>query len=203
MKNKKKPENTTETTRENPLTFLAMAMGGGVGSAIESQEKAGQGLFVNSGTLPTKMSPEDKVTMEKVGCVFHGEAEGDPLFQYVTLPEGWKKERTGHSMWSKLVDQKGRKRAMIFYKAAFYDRDANLSLTTRYSYKADYEHRRVHNEAICHITDADKVIHTTPPVMIIGEQKDYLAQEEADRRAKIWLDAEYPEWKDPSAYWAE
>ena len=66
--------------------------------------------------------------MEAWGIVFLGPVPNDALFQYVTLPEGWHKQPTEHSMWSHLLDDKDRKRASIFYKAAFYDRSAQLHL---------------------------------------------------------------------------
>jgi len=62
-----------------------------------------------------------------MGIVF-GE-KVDDLFTSVTLPEGWHKEATEHAMWSKLIDDQGRERASIFYKAAFYDRSAFMSIT--------------------------------------------------------------------------
>jgi hypothetical protein len=60
----------------------------------------------------------------------------------VKLPEGWHIKATDHSMWSNLVDDKGRNRASIFYKAAFYDREAFLSFNRRFSMSyiiADYD----------------------------------------------------------------
>lgn len=52
---------------------------------------------------------------------------GDLFFE-VELPEGWRIEPTDHSMWTKLVDALGYERAMIFYKAAFYDRSAHMNI---------------------------------------------------------------------------
>lgn len=37
-------------------------------------------------------------------------------------------------MWSYLVDELGRRRGAIFYKAAFYDRDAFMRLESHYGY---------------------------------------------------------------------
>ena len=45
----------------------------------------------------------------------------------VKLPAGWKKQATDHSMWSKLLDESGAVVASIFYKAAFYDRIAEMN----------------------------------------------------------------------------
>ncbi len=90
---------------------------------IEAQEARGQQQFVNTSTLPIEVR---NGTYEA-----HGITVGEPvddLFVSVTLPDGWKKVPTSHSMWSDLIDEQGRVRASIFYKAAFYDRSAFASL---------------------------------------------------------------------------
>lgn len=97
---------------------------------IEKQEAQGQRSFVASDTLPTKIFGDGRAELEAAGVEFIGPVEGDRMFQYVKLPAGWKKEPTDHSMWSKLVDDQGRERGAIFYKAAFYDRSAHMSVTT-------------------------------------------------------------------------
>lgn len=124
----KAPTNTTKQTQEYPEGFLQVAMTVGTGNAIEIQEARGQTEFVNSETLPTQMGREDQQALEQAGFKFLGAVPGDPIFQYVEMPAGWKKVATDHAMWSNLVDDKGRVRASIFYKAAFYDRDAFLRL---------------------------------------------------------------------------
>lgn len=121
------PENTTEAVRRDPSLMLAASMGGGVGRAVEDQERSGQGSFVASDTLPADMRG-DVDGLKAAGVVFGELVEGDPLFRYVTLPPGWTKEPTEHSMWSRLFDDRGNERAMVFYKAAFYDRSAFLSI---------------------------------------------------------------------------
>lgn len=115
------PFNTTREANENPLGILAEAMIFGGSESIYRQEAQGQQSFVNSETLPTEMGADDRKTLEKSGVKFNEKVKDDEMFQYVELPTGWKKMPTDHSMWSKLVDEKGRERAAIFYKAAFYD----------------------------------------------------------------------------------
>src|SRR5262249_23103348 len=95
---------------------------------IEAQEAAGQAMLCLSSTLP-KECP--RAELEAYGVTF-GDAQDD-LFVKVTLPAGWKKQATDHSMHSDLLDDKGRKRASIFYKAAFYDRRADMHLVRRFS----------------------------------------------------------------------
>lgn len=45
---------------------------------------------------------------------------------------------TEHSMWSKLIDSDGLERASVFYKAAFYDRNAHITVNQRFSIAVDY-----------------------------------------------------------------
>jgi len=103
-------------------------------NGILKQEKEGQKSFINSTTLPTQLGgfSQDQFSVKKqletFGVIFKGPVPDDELFQYVILPAGWKKVETDHSMWSKLLNEKGKEIASIFYKAAFYDRDAFLSL---------------------------------------------------------------------------
>jgi hypothetical protein len=59
------------------------------------------------------------------------------MFRPATLPEGWRREGSDHAMWSHIVDDQGRKRASIFYKAAFYDRGAHMSLVSPTSRLSD------------------------------------------------------------------
>lgn len=103
--------------------FVAATTPGG----IEAQERRGQAEQAKSETLPIKGTDGDnRKTFEALGFVFGSKV--DALFVNVTFPPGWRKNPTDHSMWTELLDDKGNKRAMIFYKAAFYDRHAEVHL---------------------------------------------------------------------------
>jgi len=138
----KKPKNTVTNTTKEALTDHGMREfivferdGGGRGAAIEHQEKRGQQEAVKSDTLPTRgLNHSAFVAM---GIKIGKPVPGDSLFTFVELPKGWKKQPTDHTMYSDVVDEKGRKRASFFYKAAYYDRDANIYPTLRY--EATYE----------------------------------------------------------------
>ncbi len=99
---------------------------GGNPRAIEAQEKRGQEELINSEQLPCECKKEDKEKLESLGVKFGKPLENDPLFCNALLPKGWKKEGSDHDMWSYLVDDKGKRCASIFYKAAFYDRKAHI-----------------------------------------------------------------------------
>ena len=100
----------------------------GMPGMIEASESRGQRELVSSTQLPTQVRG-DKQRLIDAGVVFGEQCKGDKLFCEATLPPGWKKEATDHSMWSKLVDADGVERASIFYKAAFYDRAAFMNVS--------------------------------------------------------------------------
>jgi hypothetical protein len=185
---------------------------------IEAQEARGQRDFVASTTLPIECNGCTREQIEQMGVVF-----GDPvddLFVNAQLPDGWQKKPTEHSMWSDIVDDRGRRRAAIFYKAAFYDRSAHISLERRFSCSAepvcgyaspDYRKHEWH-AVVC---DCGKVIWQTPhklepepeyhddkenreALIVWGGKRDELR-----KAATAWLDKNYPNWKDPLAYWDE
>ncbi len=106
--------------------FLENLMAAATPGGIEKQEAQGQKHFVASESLPRKCPKHE---LEKLGFVFGENIDGDSgLFVQVKMPKGWKKRATNHSMWSELLDDTGKVRASIFYKAAFYDKDAFLTL---------------------------------------------------------------------------
>lgn len=102
-------------------------LGGGSPREIVAQEARGQSELVNSAALPTQIRG-DRAILESAGVIFGEPNPEDPLFCDVTLPAGWMKRSTEHPLWSDLVDDQGTVRARIFYKAAFYDRDAFMSI---------------------------------------------------------------------------
>lgn len=108
-------------------TLDAQMRGKNPTDGVLDQEAADQRDFVSSDTLPANLRgtmPDPKAFLTTLGFKFGDTVPGDDLFQYVTLPEGWRKVATDHSMWSSVVDEKGRERLSVFYKAPFYDRDA-------------------------------------------------------------------------------
>lgn len=117
------------------LLLLADAMGGGgSNAAIQRQEKQAQTEFVNSTVIPTKLNSGTEEDLTALGFKLGEQVTGDRLFRHAELPDGWKREGSDHDMWSYIVDGLGRRRCSVFFKGAFYDRDAFLSIDTVYGY---------------------------------------------------------------------
>jgi hypothetical protein len=181
---------------------------GGNPNAIENQEAEGQKELVNSDVLPVdidKYSKYDgKEILENLGFKFLGVVEGDEIFQNVEFPNGWKKEPTDHSMHSNLVDDKGRIRGNIFYKAAFYDRSAHMNLKCRYNYEFDYEAEEKNGIITSHAKDYDgTVIFSTESEIKKEGEARYTLSEKHNNIVKEWLDKNYTDWKNPEKYWNE
>lgn len=118
---------------EDPQTFIldtlaTVLSGGKPEDVILEQEARGQRKLVASDLLPTEMLRCSESDIEALGIELGDVVEDDPLFRYAKLPEGWTKRPTDHDMWSEVVDADGTPRIAIFYKAAFYDRRAHMSL---------------------------------------------------------------------------
>jgi hypothetical protein len=106
------------------VNFLVAITPGG----IEAQEKRGQVAQAVVSTLPRK-GTHDRAPWEALGFKFGAvDNNSDKLFVEVEFPPGWYKRPTDHSLWTDVIDDKGRKRASIFYKAAFHDCDAFVRL---------------------------------------------------------------------------
>jgi hypothetical protein len=192
MNNKRTITNTTKVVKENPLAYVFPL---GAKGGIERQEKQGQDELVHSDVLPTKISPEDKKILEKAGVVFLHTNQDDKLFQTVELPKIWRILPTSHSMWSNLVDNKDRIRASIFYKASFYDREAFLRCTTRYT----VQYFDTHFSAV----DGDIVLFkgrewkNNPAGGIVHDGSFSASREDCEK----YLTTYYPNWRNPAAYW--
>ena len=128
-------ENTSD---RDPLLHLAGAWGGEdrISNYITEMESAGQSQLVHSDRLPTDTHGTDDA-FTALGFTFGEPDAGDPMFRPATLPEGWTRQGSDHAMWSYLLDDKGRKRVSIFYKAAFYDRSAHMSVVNPASVISD------------------------------------------------------------------
>jgi hypothetical protein len=127
---------TPESREAFGLAAIAVAMSGqSTDSLVEAQEKRGQQQLIHSDRLPTVMH-DPREAFEAVGFTFGEPDPRDRLFAPATLPDRWKREGSDHAMWSYILDQLGRRRVSMFYKAAFYDRDAFMSLNTVYGYVA-------------------------------------------------------------------
>lgn len=212
------PVRPRNTSKDLPGAAALLLTGTGY---IEAQEARGAQEAVESHTLPT---PNARVReqYETLGFVFGEPFADDPLFCFVTMPQGWTKCRTNHSMHNDIVDAAGNVRGSFFYKAAFYDRKADLyAPNIRYRIREHYDgprtedsydrHKVVHYEVI-DTARADTVLHTVSrrvnavPPSKGGDHQAFWSEreqltEQVFAECKVWLTDHFPDWTNPAAYW--
>lgn len=187
----------------NLKNFMAAITPGG----IEAQEKAGQMEQAEKQTLPFDLGQRFNGTVEEarkpweaLGFKF---GKRDDLFTEAVFPAGWKKVPTDHDMWTDLVDDKGRKRGGIFYKAAFYDQRAHARLSTRFAVRETYEGpKAIRVEDACGIVKHEIAGKETNGLQGDDFNKAYDFNRAALKEVEAWLTANYPDWQNPVAYWS-
>lgn len=206
--------------------------------AIENQERRGQRSVVRNNRLPKKLNDNSvprevswngvdhlmeleeknriiiqnninytKQQYERMGITIVD--EHDDLFWNVILPEGWKIKATDHLMWNNLFDNKGRKRANFFYKAAFYDRDAFINFDTRYhitvghvaDINSDYQiWKNSDYQGI--VEDGEEIIFSTECIPVTGSYDgDDKVKDTLQKKLYKYMEENYPNYRDINAYW--
>jgi hypothetical protein len=168
----------------------------GLPGMIEASESAGQAALVESESLPSQIS--GRATFEALGFTFGQPYPDDKNFLPATLPAGWSKRSTDHAMWSEIVDEKGRVRAGVFYKAAFYDRRAHMSLRGRYRINAEYS--RGYTSVRVDVKADDAEIFRTE-TFTGTDRQCFEAEDRLRAVAREWLTMNRPGWDDPIKQW--
>jgi hypothetical protein len=220
----------TDTSKQHPAIFLMEAAvayrnGGDASNAILDQESRGQRELVAAAgsLLPATGTINDsggtwfeETPMEELwklyGVKIGEPVEGDEIWVRAELPQGWHILATDHSMWTKLVDNKGRIRARIFYKAASYDREAFIQPERRFAASTRYEEEGDRTSPCFGIVlDNDREVRRLGPFSNdYGERPKHGTKYFDDWKsgyqkglaaAEAWLTENYPDWNTIWAYW--
>lgn len=179
----------TNTSKELPELMLAEMVMRGSSNAIERQEATGQRELCNSQMLPVKGGMYARYSTNDIlrswGVVLGDPCTDDELFRPCQLPDGWSIKPTGRSMWSGLLDERGRQRASIFYKAAFYDRKAHIILLGRYRIDAYSLWKREDDFRQACVKDGDSVVFTSSKHPC--RYDEYRAVDDATKECADWL----------------
>jgi hypothetical protein len=206
--------NTSSEVRRDPLTTFVKAV---MPNGIEAMEKQGQVEFVTSDILPTEIQDpwvNDNVKgsgrkiLEAWGFTFGKVVGGDTIFTQAKLPPGWTKRGSDHDMWSHILDEQGRERCSIFYKAAFYDRSAHMGISNRYRTDIEYEDEKLRQGGRSRglAKEGTRVIFTgewhSNPTEGTDHERKYGAYEAAQKDAREWFKANIPadlteQWSKP------
>jgi len=208
--------------------LLDMFSGVKPGDAIVAQEAREQSRMVAASRLPKECDrfwrgrDPIKTTETYAELGIKVLSEYDDLFFNVELPAGWTLKPSDHSMWSYLYDEKNRKRLSVFYKGAFYDRNAHAGVVSRFQYrtigaddslaKTKYEYKTWEDTMSLPVFGAvfmdEKMIWSTEEKAIDPETKDRGVVWSYDslktkllKECHNWLNTNYPKWEDAKAQW--
>lgn len=164
----------------------------------------GEQSYLDSDTLPTGIwpyHPGGHSVLEAQGVKFLGPVPNDPLFQFVELPQGWRRLPFNKNGWSDLVDEKGRARAgVVFFPVGGHYRMAYYSLSCRYA----LSYCVLDGVEVAVALDGNTVIYVPPIPTIPPDESE---RERVERYAasaaavKEWFKLHLPNWCDPGAYW--
>lgn len=187
---------------------------------IERQEVQKQEDLVKQEQLPIKLGSPKEI-FEKLGFKFGKQI--DKMLQHGTLPDGWKKVRDpGHSMYSYVLDEKGRRRWTIFFKGAYYDYEAfGWGLDHRFVVRVEKDYKfegkgprpiwgEVQDNGVLFDPKAKEGKYVTPKIVYRSKEDRFTPKDWADsdrvekmvrQEMELWISAKYPKHEDPTAYW--
>lgn len=124
---KKQAQRPVTHTTDEVRGRVEGAMSRGSPGRLVVPKRQGQRELSQSDELPTEMHPS-RAAFEKLGFKFGAPVKGQELLTEAELPKGWRREGLSFQRWSYLLDENGKKRVAIFYKAAAYDLRASMYL---------------------------------------------------------------------------
>jgi hypothetical protein len=176
--------------------------------AVLQEEIMGQTRIAGQDRLPLDMNGIPRAAIESLGFVFG--APIDDLFVAVTFPPGWTTRADGQALYTHLIDAQGHKRATVFYKAALYDRRADMDWLTRFRVNGysgcdaqgvpDPSHEATHVQV--NVTDRGQSMRTFG-AWAARDPARFPIADACREEARAWLTDEHPDWKNPLAYWDE
>ncbi len=148
--------------------------------------------------FPRKMRP-NRETFEKIGFTFEKSNVKNKI--KVFLPENWTvKEENGTSRY--FFDEKNRLRGEILneYRSLYCHFKGELCLRRRFNPSYKYKNKNdINSTVIVFIEDSDENM-----ICKIGECRNVYGSEkfnELMKKAREYLDRNYPDWENPVNYW--
>ena len=202
---KRTKRQVTNTLELPPSELLRLMLKHGATPVVEGMEAEGQRELVAANGASLPVAGSDHPCFAKMGILFGDSLDG--VLREATLPLGWRlRPSVEHVMWTDLLDAQGRKRARIFYKAAFYDRHAELQPTVRYSAGIEYQGEfgkvgESHRGFVFDNATNAEVFSTKTLRREEKSDRTLLKTDALRKETAQWISEHFPEHADPSAYW--
>jgi len=158
-------------------------------------------LITSGAAIPFNMSDEQRIALERTGLVFGEPVEDDYTLIHVDLSPGWRvvaNQCEDHTHFD-MLDVDGRRRAIIGYEPARGREYVFTHVLRRFTIQKQSEAIGEHIAYVVRDAVTGGTIHTatewTPVTGYIG------ACESALHEAILWLEKDYPDFRDFAAYW--
>jgi hypothetical protein len=198
--------------RHNTLDAIENLAGSLTPDGIDRLKVQKRSIFLESDMLPIEFNIGTKESLESFGVIFCDKV--DDLFYRVELPPDWLKKPKIDIEWSCLIDDSGRKRATIFYNGSLASGGpiAFVNITPVFlhslepisKFGIDSECGKWHyviRRADLKVWVSNE-IEPEPWYKSQQEKNQWTKQIESfESKAIQWLDTNYPEWKNETAYW--
>jgi hypothetical protein len=165
----------------------------------------GQNLIQISKLIPKNMQNQKEI-FEELGFRFYSFAPNEKMYSTI-LPEGWDLKPTQNVLWTKIVDDNGFTRGLIYYNAV--KNTSSVSLRNRYGIHTQTTTTNTPEgivvEKRVYFGDEENMLHIAGYVGAnLNEEnaEEKLAQSEMFKKvAKDYADRKYPGWEDVRLYW--
>ena len=144
---------------------------------------------------------DHRAILESWGLEFLETFGEDNKLQYVRLPENWIFVAVDPDKHFKVVDDKGRDRINAFLDDSCPP-SPFIRLCHRITIQIDHNKMVEDNLYVANVYDSEgKLLHTTDPIVGYEDESDDVKVRAALKRACDWLKENYPDWRNPAAYW--
>lgn len=144
-----------------------------------------------------------KIYLKHLG--FKGIDVSGGFFTFLQMPKGWKKVITKHSnQWCYLIDDQRRDRGAIFYKVVAVSNTGGIKVLTfiNWMQRLIVRTSTFKGKISSTVFDSANVIYKSQEYDEPKERKEKSEIEiKCFTECELWLNDNYPEWKNVSAYW--
>jgi len=146
---------------------------------------------------------DHRAILESWGLELLEDFAGEDNLQYVRLPEGWSFVAVDPDKHFKVIDEKDRERINAFLDDSCPP-NSITRLCHRITIQFDHELMVEKNLYVANIYDSEgKLLYATNPIVGYEDESEDVNIRAAIKRACDWLKENYPDWRNPAAYWED
>lgn len=170
---------------------------------VEATAHLDQKVLVSNKRLPREIERTRFVTWPELCRRWGMRVYGAPDADYfaVEMPTDWNIQPVAQdSLWSLVLDARGRERASVYHQANVFDHSAIFYLLRRFNIFSHYLDPTDSTVRIISGRDERRIFREFGRVEP-DDPRYFQEVPRIERQARAWFDQEYPGWREPFAYW--